>query len=315
MNQCIQCHKACKLCTQPNSDLHCVECTASHYHWTQTSICKLYCPSGFSAHAGECLYNGSVFKFTLDKMKSTYTSSDVIAAVYNYMPIYKRGYYFQENSYLSVENLILANSFNTRFWIHGTGKVLEIHNDHESQLISVSAEDSLSVKYSKGDTLFQASSGDVEYESWRLVTLLMIWISAEETEIQMFQNTALQIHTYMDASFIDSPYNKHLSYLQGFVYQLEFDQTVELDFTKYIGSPCGTIYCTVCPADACLLDCDWNYYEGIECSKCKDSCTQGCVRWNNCSGCHDNECLECDSFDEDATCHTCIKNASHNSTG
>jgi hypothetical protein len=50
LNQCIQCHKACKVCTKPHSDIHCVACNFNHLGWAGSTICKLFCPSGFSAN-------------------------------------------------------------------------------------------------------------------------------------------------------------------------------------------------------------------------------------------------------------------------
>jgi hypothetical protein len=182
----------------------------------------------------------------------------VIFAAYNFVPVQKRGYQFRDTTYASIENLILFHSFNARFWVKGAGRVLEVHNDYEAEMLVLSVGSELGFLFQKGDANWEFSSQSVSDAEWRLITLMIDYQSPVKTEVEVFQNTSLQVHTVIPTSFIDSPYNKHLVYFSGFVYSVEFDQEIDLDFTKYIGRPCGKLYCTVCPIDVCLLDCDWN---------------------------------------------------------
>ena len=75
-------------------------------------------------------------------------------------------------------------------------------------------------------------------------------------------------------------------------------------------------FCTFCPTDICLIDCEWNQYHNgendNECTYCPEECTEGCTFGTNCNQCIDRECQDCDRWEN---CTQCIENADCNCEG
>ena len=97
------------------------------------------------------------------------------------------------------------------------------------------------------------------------------------------------------------------NYYQGHIWQVCFyseEHVTSIEVDKCVPAP---IYCSSCPVDVCLVDCDHLQTTGdIKCVECQSECTEGCVRTTDCEQCHDALCVECDNW---STCTQCTDNA------
>ena len=107
------------------------------------------------------------------------------------------------------------------------------------------------------------------------------------------------------------------NYFNGFIFSLNIciGTVTTTSITNTIQTNgCLVGSCDECPESLgeCLWPCNPNeWYDGTSCQSCADcgavhvSNWDGCVDGDNCSVCHDPECLYCDDFSSDE-CNTCI---------
>ena len=110
-------------------------------------------------------------------------------------------------------------------------------------------------------------------------------------------------------------------FFKGFIYSWNIYQYGVTSFDDYfvepedMPEPCLN-GCTRCPTKLsvpfCVSNCNFDEYideEDGSCLPCREDNICGCVREENLNLCHDNECEDCATFDEDSVCENCIRNA------
>ena len=112
----------------------------------------------------------------------------------------------------------------------------------------------------------------------------------------------------LDNYVVDKPKYDHEMATKGFIgffYKITYANFSHDDFEPYI--KCDRGYCSNCPEDQCLIECNYNeYMEGGYCHACDPSCADGCLKGNDCVQCIDPLCESCSNYN---TCSKCLEHA------
>ena len=208
--------------------------------------------------------------------------------------IYRRGAYLSESDFFVVNGLIINNSFTLELWIlcYSPGHLFAIEN-----IQALSINKNFSLGFGK------VTVGQVDAGEWTHVVA-----SVKEKTVALYINLISHGARLMDNFIIDKPKYDHEMATKGFVgffYKITYANYHNNDFEPYL--KCDHGYCSNCPEDQCLIECNYKeYLEGGLCEPCDPSCTEGCLKGNDCVQCVDPLCENCSNY---KTCNHCVQHA------
>ena len=302
-----------------------------------TTVCMEVCPSGFIPNEGQCTGgNEYTITFNLDYVDGAvpdlfkltgHSSTD-----FEYYPMYvaDRGLFFSGKTYIPLKNHVLHHTFTIDMWVRveDNGNLFSICRDlyqapQDQKLLNFRTNfgKNLFFQYAEGrNSIINMSAGDVEYNHWQQVAVSVAWNTGTgESSATLYINGKSLENKEFYRIIIDTPNFTHTigaemnvfeKYVENFIgYIYEFNVYPYVQPVMALGHNCEDPYCSICPPQTCVLDCDWFYYVDETthtCESCHADCKQGCVRSTDCRLCHDQLCQDCKHPD---TCDTCIDNA------
>ena len=331
------CSSECVRCTADN-EYNCLECqTGGYYLQSGSTFCFNFCGVGYSISDVTCTGSDT-------RIKTDYSTFEVSRAVSDPWPAKDRGQYFNgSDSWLSgTTRLHYIGTLD--FFIRPTdltrdSTLYSINSDTSpgstqfTFYIKTTGLLSLDFNASKIDdgTSAQQSVQDtddaISDNAW--VWVSVDWSYATSTTTIDLKVNGSSVHSESLSGFIvedNANFSHYIGYKDltgvgsgtdrylGFMYQSGISNYVANVASLVATSGCvqdGTSYaCSTCPivngSDNCLSMCDIDQYpvRGGDCQSCDGSCTQGCVRAENCYLCYDYHCEACDTF-VSAECLTC----------
>jgi hypothetical protein len=187
-NKCEFCSEGCMTCTG-TSEYECEECAAGWYMQPAKSFCLQYCPTGYTADdvSKECTGTpGEIDCITFNVMVQDECTGDdcgikVISGDADPTPVYKRGVWFDGNTYAELQGIVLSNTFTVQFWARVTspGNLFSINSmdgkvTGEEQWLNIKAgaEDAVDLTIAGNDFTFPAI---YTAESWDLIAVSANW--------------------------------------------------------------------------------------------------------------------------------------------
>ncbi|CAG9335177.1 unnamed protein product [Blepharisma stoltei] len=331
-SSCVACSSRCSHCTDTAYN-KCSACNIGFYFFSPTGQCLNDCPSGYNKGSNTCDYlvdYGINLDLTDNIRLNTVSGFDVgwdIANTYpmwtdanDPIPSYKRGYYFNGNSYV-VSSVMIAPAFAISIWVKPivAGNILSKHHLNSPILtisIDTSGHPSLLIILSDSSSATLSTSTST-FNSWHFLSFTGQIQSNGKTLLNLYINTAL-INSYTTSTsiyfedvnlgelFVGN--NQRLGSIgfEGFLSRVMIYNSYSRQADDYKTSSCSS-GCSACPSNfQCLSECAFNSYPD-SCSSCLSGCDKGCVDNLSCSLCRDKECEACDSFTEE--CTSCIANA------
>ena len=260
----------------------------------------------------------------------------------NYKPTdpwaaYMRGYYFTGSSYMrfpdsSEYEFTLAPDFTITAWVRpdsdsNTQILLSKTDQNGKSMIEFSIDSEnpkLNVVLRNLESFTSSSSHSIEARNWNFIGAKGYTGANNYFTIKMIVNlnanseaTSSQKSFYYD---VQSNYKMTIgaelgyeNHFKGFLYELRiYNENINTD--TLITSSCEDD-CAVCPDNGnCIVSCDidelWTGTSYNSCSSC-GSCSQGCVRSENCNLCQDELCQECTGFN--SSCLTCKEHSTNQS--
>ncbi|CAG9335159.1 unnamed protein product [Blepharisma stoltei] len=347
-SSCVACSNGCSHCTDTAYNT-CSACNKGFYFFPPTRQCLNSCPSGYSAFPrmarngailGKALYNTGINtcdysvdyginldltdKISLNTVSGFNVGWDV-ANTYPYftdvnhpIPSYKRGYYFEANSYL-LSSVVIAPAFTISIWVKSivNGIILSKHLSSPILTISIdtSGHPSLLITFSDSSSAALSTSTSI-FNSWHFLSFTGQIQSNGKTLLNLYINTT-PINSYTTTTSIcfedllgeiyvgnDQPLG--FAGFEGFLSRIMIYNSYSHQADDYKVSSCSS-GCSACPSNfQCLSECAFNSYPD-SCSSCLPGCNKGCVDNLSCSLCRDKECPACDNFTGE--CASCIANA------
>ena len=289
---CVQCDEKCKTCQDGTNHL-CPTCADGYSQWPVVDVCEAFCPSGLVSLDNVCIeddislcfeFSGKVLELESHGVTLALSESNTVDP----KPIHARGLYFDGSMALILEDLVLNPRFTLEYWIRTEnvdGELMTVRNDTES--VFIFGLKSAVLWYQSGEnTIF---SGEVTTYDWVLVAAY-----TDTTNLDLHINNVSQMQSTVTLSkpFVDVNNDVHRigEDYTGFIYKICIHQYVPGSLPI---SPeyCGKGFCSVCPLDMCLIDCDFDQYVDEmtgRCGEC-DGCSDGCIRSNDCRNCLEPE--------------------------
>lgn len=236
---------------------------------------------------------------------------------------------------MTIKDLILNTSFTITIWIRtgSSGQLFTIDNDSSTEAsgenilnLGINAVGKPTLRLSSATQVAHEATGthDVNDKDWKVIGYSLTRTQGN-TKSQITVNTEIssQSTEFIDA-FIDLASNSHFlaaernfveagvlgfsNHYTGMIWEVCIYTAGEI-LPPMGPEDCETGYCSACPDDICVIDCDWNQFliPTGACLQCDEECTTGCVRLLNCNPCDDEQCLKCSNYSD---CEQCIPNAS-----
>ena len=327
------CDESCTTCTQKGNPYACTGCAEGYYLQPGGLICRRYCPTGYD--------KDEVNRECIDDPRSNYVEWDFFDVI-SYglwideshekdavtgtleqietqkvpIPLKDRGIYFadSQDNYLTLSDVYIhyVNSFETWLLVTIPGLVYINKNTEEIETtvfeLITKDDNTYELKYQSNSI---ATSDTYAPNTWMLVFFQIEWQSGANSDIMVVvNNSVLNLSTegpVLDRLYhvknIGSPAGDAFS---GFMYNFKIYNYIASipALTSVAGCACGSI----CPSNTCLDDCEANSFRsGDECVSCRDDCTLGCVRAENCNLCDGPACEACATFTSE--CDRCIPEA------
>ncbi|CAG9326220.1 unnamed protein product [Blepharisma stoltei] len=322
---CEACDVLCQNCVQGSS----FECEACYFEKiTVGSICLNDCPYGYDPSCSpvssavidqmfDSEFSGSYGDFITGTSSSTYQPFNSPEA-YDPIPAYKRGLYFNGSMNLtSSTSIYLSYGFSMGLWFYAVtnGDLLEKQSKLKVGSVGsvwltvestkqVAEGHILSTSTFTGWTYF---SFTVNYESG--TSSLDLYLNGNFAGGTIFANKIFrdQASTYMQIGKSSS------SGFTGFIYYFQLWNVPLSSFSTIFNS---FSFCGSGQGSSCLWACDISAFKNESTSSCSNcnSCSNGCVRANDCNLCDDQLCSVCGGFDP-GKCSTCVPNASPSLNG
>ena len=350
--ECRNCDPACETCFGGDK-WECLSCSDSdpgYYLIQGSTICVAECPTGFTAvtQGSRRCEKAQDFEacITFDKDDTTFTLGDITIAAGSVtlpqpsdlpVPAFRRGLWYNGNSFMNITGLVLNHTFTVKTWIRPgvtSGVLLSITKlDYESPgnedhlVYGLTAGTSTRLRYeSKGEVFINvASSGnDLVVEDWYMTSFSMSWSKnaddVDENTAILYHNTAIVGSDTAERPFFDQSTYQHLlaaeinvtdpnspvhtQFYTGFIYQIcyyNFEKDTSTEITQPV---CNGDFCINCPTDGttstCIIDCAVDEHLSNETSGTCTPCLPECptcVNGRNCLPCIDNLCDTCLSWE------------------
>lgn len=308
--------KCCDLkCTDCYGEgyFRCLSCDSGYMHLG--NLCLDKCPS-FSQNVGaECdIVQELVVKVSFDCI-----SNDIIDEVnsvkfmagelsefwphtedFDPIPVYMRGFYFNQKSFVASEPLIMSHNVSLVFFL----KIEEDGTVFEKNTISLAVDGS--------KIIFNYYSNIFEFDMFPLKSWVVLVLQIA-SDIDGFMTVSLYtqgsvpspIYSSSELVFIDNDSTLYLgsssSSFRGFLWEFQIYFSTELQ------SSFNIIICSDSKETNCVWDCELlELLSGQTCTSCLDTCEMGCRTLINCNICSNPYCTTCSNY---KTCGNCPTNS------
>ena len=298
---CQPCASACDTCTDSSTET-CSSCNLGYFLIPGTTICEDHCPSALEKGTDHtCLESPEKeICFVFDDKPIERTVNEVtIVLDTEPKPFmgYERGIYFDGDTRLKLENLVLNTQFTLEFIVRASvpgGKMLYVTTPQPIIFLSTYIDNSSwGLKWKNVDHFPGAYEALIWYNLAATVTR-----AGDQSTVQLYvNNESVGEAMTLDSLLVDKLENLHTfgTGFNGFLYRMCVYQYVKTDFTLDV-----------------LPNCDINEatQEDGTCLDCLDSCQEGCIRDTDCRTCEDPLCDSCsESFSGPCDPDQCIEGA------
>ena len=332
--QCEECAEGCSSCASLYS---CHSCNVGFIMQIHSSVCLPYCPSGFKEVDGQCTIDHEISCITLnsEEYERVYAGFEIYAGesrdsqTDDPVLVYGRGQWFDGNDFITLDGLVLNQSFSVQFWarpdaggdVFSVNRVATKKKGEEIFMNFVVMAKYITFMYpAEGSTKALLGTGYVD--KWQLFSMFCNF-DEQYSNLALYVNHEMQMSEKTHGPLIDEPGYAHLlgaeldhkgahsMHYQGFLFELcIYSFAVQPDTEQHA---CGPNHCEYCPVGECLIDCDYNQVlEDEECKPCPHTCPTGCIRSTDCGRCFESMCKECVDF---AYCTECIHDAEMTDNG
>ncbi|CAG9335140.1 unnamed protein product [Blepharisma stoltei] len=328
---CDPCSTGCSQCTETTYQ-KCTACYSGFFSFSATGQCLSECPSGYNANSStnNCDYfsNLALSLDLTDQIRLDTVSGFNVGSkntnvypdwsdIYDPIPAYKRGYYFNQTSYLS-SSAMIAPSFTISVWIksYSSGILLTKYTSTDILKITINSSGYIALSIIFSDSSPESLSTTINIlNHWTFLSFTGQVQSDGKTKLTIYRNavnsdsfTTVSLIYFKDTLsgtlYVGSDENFGSNGLYGFLDRLKIYNSYFYQSDDYATSCTG---CSACPSNnQCWSGCGLNDYPD-SCSACLSVCNQGCVSDLTCRLCRDNECYSCTTFSGE--CTSCITNA------
>ena len=306
---------------------------------SHAAICVPNCPTGYTKLVTErqCVLSTSIAVCESFDTKNFVNAIFVPAQDVQTVPVYRRGRWFNSNTYITLDRLMLDVTWTVELWAkqRSGGVGLSVNRSggqtqiNEENLLTILLESTFSAYvYEDSTTYHKASAAMSSPGTWHSYAVTLEYTAdPRQSQLTLYLDNSIQQDlTIPGFMLVDSKDNAHLigaelDYLgsiqrplSGFIYKVCIHSEA---LTSYdIASPSGcppVIESDPSPIDRCLIECNYNEYSlDGSCTACDSLCEGSCQWGTNCNSCNDELCETCDDYE---TCSDCITNASGEDTG
>ncbi|CAG9335200.1 unnamed protein product [Blepharisma stoltei] len=330
---CMACSNGCSQCTDITYQ-KCISCLPEFYFFANTGQCLTACPSGFTINTGtntcDYLTNLGASLDLTDQIRLDTVSGFSVgnnnanvypdwSDIYDPIPSYKRGYYFDQKNYLST-TVMIAPSFTISIWVKALGAGILMTKYTSNDILKIKIDSSgnplLLIVFSDLSAATLSTSVSI-LNSWHFLsftgqvqtdgkTILNSYINTVPNNYLITTSLTYFKDTQIGTLFVGNDETLGNLGLKGFLARLIIYNSYDYQFDDYTTSSCIS-GCLKCPSNhQCLSECALNEYPD-SCTACLPGCDKGCVSDLTCRLCRDKECLSCTTFTGE--CLTCISNA------
>lgn len=189
-----------------------------------SKICLPFCPSGFIEYDGKCVIEEEIACITLDshKYEKKYPGFEIFAGATRDSGaddptlVYGRGQWFDGDDFITLENLILNQSFSIQFWARpeSGGDVFSVNRppnmDGQEDIVVnfVIMEKFITFLYNHGGNP-KALVGTMAIKMWQMFAMYCDF-EPHQSHLKLYVNTNLLKSDIIDAAIIDEPDYIHL---------------------------------------------------------------------------------------------------------